>query len=333
MKSLQIAGFAALFALAGTSSALATDLRFGHSFAESSLENRAITQMAERVSERTDGEVNIRVFPAGQLGSIGATFSAMGLGTVDMTLLDVSLLGYQQGHEEFFVGQVPFLFQTQEAVSEVFNSDLFADMYDRIREEKGIRVLAVAGDRAPRSLNTTRGPIFTPEDAAGIKMRVLPNPVSIASFEAWGIDPTPLAFNELYLAMRQGVVEGQDNGLDVTVPNNFQEVTTHYAMLDHVRGIYGWYIADSTYERLSEEFRQIVAEEAQGAGDMISELGRQRMEDDLATILDAGLQVTVPQRALFEELSKDIYKQFDGTMWREGLVAEIIAMQEAMTAE
>lgn len=328
MKMLHKTGLAALLVMAGTVSAQAADLRFGHSFAESSLENNAIVRMAERVSERTDGEVNIQVFPAGQLGSIGATFSGMGLGTIDLTLLDVSLLGYQQGHEEFFVGQVPFLFKSQEAVSKVFNSDLFADMYDRIREEKGIRVMAVAGDRAPRSLNTTKGPIFSPEDAAGIKMRVLPNPVSIASFEAWGIDPTPLAFGELYLSMRQGVVEGQDNGLDVTVPNNFQEVTSHYAMLDHVRGIYGWYIADTTWERLSEDHRAIVAEEAQNAGDMISELGQQRMEDDLATILEAGLKVTIPNRAAFEELSKDIYKEFDGTLWRAGLVDEIRAMQE-----
>lgn len=328
MKILRTTGFAALVALGGAHAAQAADLRFGHSFAAESLENRAIVQMAENVSERTGGEVEIQVFPAGQLGSIGATFSGMGLGTIDMTLLDVSLLGYQQGHEEFFVGQVPFLFKSQEAVSKVFNSDLFADMYDRIREEKGIRVMAVAGDRAPRSLNTTKGPIFSPEDAAGIKMRVLPNPVSIASFEAWGVDPTPLAFNELYLSMRQGVVEGQDNGLDVSVPNNFQEVTSHYAMLDHVRGIYGWYIADMTWERLSEEHREIVAEEAQNAGDMVSELGAQRMEDDLATILDAGLKVTIPNRAAFEELSKDIYKEFDGTLWRAGLVDEILAMQE-----
>lgn len=328
MKAFYATGIATIVALGSALSAQAQDLRFGHSFAESSLENRAIVQMSENVSERTNGDVNIQVFPAGQLGSIGATFSGMGLGTIDLTLLDVSLLGYQQGHEEFFVGQVPFLFKTQEAVSKVFNSDLFADMYDRIREEKGIRVMAVAGDRAPRSLNTTKGPIFSPDDAAGIKMRVLPNPVSIASFEAWGVDPTPLAFGELYLSMRQGVVEGQDNGLDVTVPNNFQEVTTHYAMLDHVRGIYGWYIADSTWERLSEEHRAIVAEEAQNAGDMISEMGAQRMEDDLATILAAGLQVTIPNRAAFEELSKDIYKEFDGTLWREGLVADILAMQE-----
>lgn len=328
MKILHTIGLAAVIALGGAIAAQAADLRFGHSFAANSLENRAITQMSKNVKERTGGEVNIQVFPAGQLGSIGATFSGMGLGTIDLTLLDVSLLGYQEGHEEFFVGQVPFLFKTQEAVRKVFNSDLFAPMYDRIREEKGIRVIAVAGDRAPRSLNTTKGPIFSPEDAAGIKMRVLSNPVSIASFEAWGVDPTPLAFNELYLSMRQGVVEGQDNGLDVTVPNNFQEVTSYYAMLDHVRGIYGWYIADTTWERLSEEQRAIVAEEAQKAGDMISELGAQRMEDDLNTILEAGLKVTIPNRTAFEELSKDIYKEFDGSLWRAGLVDEILAMQE-----
>jgi tripartite ATP-independent transporter DctP family solute receptor len=328
MKLLNTAMLSAMLALGTTSLAQAADLRFGHSFAESSLENQAINQFADAVRERTNGEVNIQVFPAGQLGNIGATFSAISLGTIDMTMLDVSLLGYQKGHEEFFVGQVPFLFKTQEGARRVMNSPLFADMYERLRAEKGIRVLAVAGDRAPRALNTTKGPINTPADAEGITIRVLPNPVSIASFEAWGMRPTPLDFGELYLAIRQGVVEGQDNGLDVTVPNNFHEITDYFAELDHVRGIYGWYLSDLTWDRLSEDARQIMLEEAQRAGDLISDQGQKRMDDDRATLIAAGVEVSTPDRAAFEELSKDIYMQFDGSLWREGLVAEILVMQE-----
>lgn len=328
MKSIFAVGFAVLTMLGTVSVAQSANLRFGHSFAEGSLENRAITQIADNVRERTNGEVNIQVFPANQLGSIGATFSALTLGTIDMTMLDVSLLGYQKGHEEFFVGQVPFLFKSQAHARRAYNSQLFDEMYKRLREQKGIRVLSVAGDRAPRALNTTVGPIFSPEDAKGITMRVLSNPVSIKSFDAWGMRPTPLNFGELYLAMRQGVVEGQDNGLDVTVPNNFHEITSYYAYLNHVRSLYGWYISEKTWQRLSETARAIVVEEAEKAGEMISLLGQDRMERDLKTILDAGLKVTIPDRSAFEALSKDIYKEFEGTLWREGLVAEILAMQD-----
>ena len=328
MKSIFAAGLAVLATLGTAGVVQAADLRFGHSFAENSLENRAINQIADNVRERTNGDVNIQVFPANQLGSIGATFSALTLGTIDMTMLDVSLLGYQKGHEEFFVGQVPFLFKNQAHARRAYNSDLFDDMYARLREQKGIRVLSVAGDRAPRALNTTVGPIFSPEDAKGVTMRVLSNPVSIKSFDVWGMRPTPLNFGELYLAMRQGVVEGQDNGLDVTVPNNFHEITGYYAYLNHVRSLYGWYISEKTWQRLSETARAIVIEETEKAGDMISLLGQDRMERDLATILDAGLKVTIPDRAAFEALSRDVYKEFEGTLWRKGLVAEILAMQE-----
>ena len=328
MKSIFAAGLAVLATFGTAGVVQAADLRFGHSFAENSLENRAINQIADNVRERTNGDVNIQVFPANQLGSIGATFSALTLGTIDMTMLDVSLLGYQKGHEEFFVGQVPFLFKNQAHARRAYNSDLFDDMYARLREQKGIRVLSVAGDRAPRALNTTVGPVFSPEDAKGITMRVLSNPVSIKSFDVWGMRPTPLNFGELYLAMRQGVVEGQDNGLDVTVPNNFHEITGYYAYLNHVRSLYGWYISEKTWQRLSESARAIVIEETEKAGDMISLLGQDRMERDLATILDAGLKVTIPDRAAFEALSRDVYKEFEGTLWRKGLVAEILAMQE-----
>ena len=305
----------------------AAELRFGHVFAAESLENNAVEQLARNVEERTGGEVSVAVFPAGQLGDVGATFSAMTLGTVDMTMVDISLLGYQKGHEEFFIGQVPFLFKSQEWARKVYNSDLFQPFYDRLRDEKGIRVLAVEGDRAPRSFNTKSGPIFEPDDAEGIKIRVLPNPVSIASFEAWGMRPTPINFNELYLALRQDVVEGQDNGLDVTVPMNFHEVTSYYAYSDHVYSLYGWYVSDMTWSTLSPEAQETLREEAVKAGELISRLGAERQAQDERTILEAGLKVTVPNRPAFEALSKDVYRSFEGDLWREGLVEEIRRMQ------
>lgn len=325
LRSLIAAG--ALVAVAGA--APAADLRFGHVFAADSLENAAVQQLAEAVGERTGGEVTVSVFPAGQLGDVGATFSAMTLGTVDMTMVDISLLGYQKGHEEFFVGQVPYLFKSQDWARRIYNSELFAPFYDRLREEKGIRVVAVAGDREPRSFNTKTGPIFEPADAEGIKIRVLPNPVSIATFEAWGMRPTPISFNELYLALRQDVVEGQDNGLDVTVPMNFHEVTSFYAYSNHVYSLYGWYISDMTWQTLSPEAQAVVTEEVVKAGELISRLGAERAARDERTMLEAGLKVTVPNRPAFEALAADVYRTFEGDLWREGLVEEIRALQQA----
>lgn len=325
---LGIALVTATTALTPLTASAETTLRFGHVFAENSLENDAINQFADAVRERTDGEIDVQVYPAGQLGDVGQTWQELSQGTMDMSFVDVSLLGYVDGHEEFFVGQVPYLFESQDAARKVYNSDVFAPMYERLREEKGIRVLAVRGDRAPRSINTTEGPIFGPEDAEGIKIRVLPNPVSIATFEAWGMEPTPIAFNELYMSLRQGVVEGQDNGLDVTVPSKFFEVTDYFAFSNHVRSLYGWYASERSWQNLSEEHRDIVVDEVGKAGEMITRLGQDREERQLNTMLEAGMQITIPNRPAFRELSKDVYQEFEGDLWREGLVEEIRAMQE-----
>src|SRR5690606_22893599 len=152
---------------------------------------------------------------------------------------------------------------------------------------------------------------------------------AIATFEAWGFKPTPINYNELYLALRQGVVDGQDNGLDVTVPAKFHEVTKYYAYTDHVYSVYGWFVAGKSCNRIPEQIRPILVEEAQKAGDVITAKGAEREAEDLRTILKAALKVTIPNRPAFEELTKDLYKQFEGKLWPEGMVAKIKAMQEA----
>ena len=124
------------------------------------------------------------------------------------------------------------------------------------------------------------------------------------------------------------MVEGQDNGLDVTVPMNFHEVTSFYAYSNHVYSLYGWYISDMTWQTLSPEAQAAVTEEVVKAGELISRLGAERAARDERTMLEAGLKVTVPNRPAFEALAADVYKTFEGDLWREGLVEEIRAMQE-----
>ena len=332
MKSLKakilfgiVAGLLILFPVAGEA---ATTLKFAHVFAPGSLEDRCINSFAQQVEKRTNGEIKYQIFPAGQLGDIPASYQGMSIGTIDNFFVEITLLGYLKGHEEFFVGQVPYLFDTVEDARRIYNSEAYAPLFERVRKEKGIRVLAVRGDRASRSINTTKGPIFTPADCKDIKIRVMPIPVSIKNFEAWGFKPTPVAWNELFMALKQGLVEGQDNGLDVTVPNKFYEVARYYAIADQVHSLYGWYMSEKAWNKIPEKYRKIFVEEAKTAGDLETELGIQRQIDDLNTMLKAGVRVTIPNRFAFREASKDVYKEFEGKLWPAGLVEKIRAMQK-----
>ncbi len=320
-----VAGFLLFLPLCGEA---ATILKFAHVFAPESLENRCINSFAQQVEKRTNGEIKYQIFPAGQLGDIPASFQGISLGTIDNFFIEISLVGYLKGHEEFFVGQVPYLFDKVEDARRIYNSDLYTPFYERVRKEKGIRVLAVRGDRAPRAINTTKGPIFSPADCRDIKIRVMPIPVSIRTFEAWGFKSTPVAWGELFMALKQGLVEGQENGLDVTVPSKFYEVARYFAISDHVFSLYGWYMSEKTLNKIPEKYRPIFAEEAKAAGDLETKLGTQRQLDDLDTMLKAGVKVTIPNRFAFREASKDVYKEFEGKLWPAGLVEKIRALQK-----
>lgn len=304
------------------------NLKFAHVFAPDSLEDRCMHSFAKQMEKRTNGEIKIQIFPAAQLGDVLASFQGLSLGTIDLSFVDISLVGYLKGHEDFFVGQVPFLFDTVDDARRIYNSDLYTPLYEKLRKEKGIRVLAVRGDRAPRAINTTKGPIFSPADCRGIKIRVMPIPVSIKTFEVWGFKPTPVGWAELFMALKQGLVEGQDNGLDVTVPGKFYEVAKYFAFSDHVYSLYGWYISEKTWNKIPEKYHSFLVEEAKAAGDLETKRGVQRQLDDLNTILKGGVMVTIPNRFSFGEVSKNVYKEFEGKLWPAGLVEKIRAMQK-----
>jgi TRAP-type C4-dicarboxylate transport system substrate-binding protein len=303
-------------------------LKFAHVFAPGSLEDKCIVSFAQKVEKRTNGEIKYQIFPAGQLGDIPASYQGMSLGTIDNFFVDITLLGYLKGHEEFFLGQVPYLFNSVEDARRIYNSEIYAPLLEKVRKEKGIRILAVRGDRAPRGINTTKGPIFAPADCKDIKIRVMPIPISIRTFEVWGFKSTPVAWNELFMALKQGLVEGQDNGLDVTVPNKFFEVAKYYAFSDHVYSIYGWYMSEKTYNKIPAKYQSIFSEEAKAAGDLETKLGVARQEKDLDTMLKAGVKVTIPNRYAFREASKDVYKEFEGKLWPAGMVEKIRAAQK-----
>jgi len=308
--------------------AAVTTLKLNHVFAPGAPADRAANIFAENVEKRTNGELKVQIYTASQLGNVLGTFQGLTLGTIDMTVIDVNMAGYIKGQEAFFVGQVPYLFKSLEDAQRIYNSDLFKPLFEKLRKEKGIRMVAVSGHKQGRCINTTKGPIFTPADCKGIKIRVMPIPVSIKAFETWGFKPTPVNWSELYMALKQGIVDGQDNGPDLTCPQKFYEVAKYFAITNHVYASFGWYISEKTWNKIPEKFHAIVQEEAELAGQVLSDYSKIQWQNCVDTMLKSGVKITYPNRFAFAEAVKDVYKDFDGTLWPKGLVENIKAMQE-----
>lgn len=307
--------------------AAAMTLKLNSPFAPGAPADKAAKAFAQKMKDRTNGEIQIQIYPASQLGNVFATYQGLTLGTIDMTVIDSGLAGYIKGHEAFFVGQVPYLFNSLAECERMYNSEIYAPLYDRLLKDKGIRKLVVAGYKQGRCINTTKGPIFSPQDCKGIKIRVMPIPLCIKVFETWGFKPTPVNWAELYMALKQGIVEGQDNGPDLTCPQKFYEVAKYFAVTNHVYSSYAWYVSEKTWKKVPEKYYDVFVEEAKRAGNDLTAASQLQWNECINTMAESGVKITIPNRAAFRDAVKDVYKEFDGKVWPAGMVEKIRAAQ------
>ena len=328
-KFWKIAVLSALAAfLVSTTASAGVTLKLNHVFAPGAPADRAARSFAKNIEKRTNGEVKVQIYPSSQLGNVLGTFQGLTLGTIDATVIDVNMAGYIKGQQAFFIGQVPYLFKSLDEAQRIYNSDLFKPLFEKLRTEKGIRMVAAAGHKQGRCINTTKGPIFSPADCKGIKIRVMPIPVCIKAFETWGFKSTPVNWSELYMALKQGIADGQDNGPDLTCPQKFYEVAKYFAITNHVYATFGWYLSEKTWKKLTPDQQKIIVEESRKAGDELTAYSKVQWQECINTMMQKNVMITYPNRFAFADAVKDVYKEFEGKLWPKGMVEKIKAMQK-----
>ena len=308
----------------------ATTLKVAHIYAPTSQVSLAVDKFAEIVKEKSGGEIIINNYPGSQLGTAQEYLASMKMGTIDLTYGSITIFGWVSAGEALQIASLPYIFNSAEEGKVIFESELFKDIYDKLEREGGIKIFKIGGERSPRGLNTKNTPVWNPEDIKGMNIRVSTNEMLIELFKAWGANPIPLAFNELFLALQQNVVSGQDNGVDFILPSSFNEVTKYYAQTDHVIDILAWGVSTRTWEKLSQEEKNILSEAAEEASEWEIDYFRSMIDEEVGKLIQLGMKFTIPNKQAFKEMSKDVYKKFEGKYWPEGLVEKIRKMQEQM---
>jgi TRAP-type transport system periplasmic protein len=306
----------------------ARQLKMGTFSAANSPWADAMREFSRLVEERTDGRLKIAVYTDGQLGDMQQLLTGMQLGTIEMAYFDVTVSTFLKGAEELKVLILPYLFDSKADAARVMNSERFHEIYDEIAEETGVRIFAAYGDRSPRAIQTVKGPIMKPEDLQGLRMRVPGIDVYERTFETLGAQVTPLGMTEIYNALSRGIVDGQDNGFDLSIPLKYHEVAKYWSATDHVYGMTGWYISDAVWQSLSEEDRAIMRGAAKEAGAVATKKMAELEANALQILDEAGVTYVVPDRGAFRTALSDVYLEFEGEVWPEGLVDEIRALQE-----
>lgn len=293
LKSL-LAGSAA-FAIVSAASAQDVTLKLAHFAAETHPGHLAAQRFADRVSERTNGAIEIEIYPANALGSPPEQLEQTLLGAIDMNLPTQG--GLDKYEKAFGTVMTPFAFSSYEQAHEVLDGP-FTEWAAPKLEAQGLVMLS-NWEYGFRNITNSQRPIEAPADVEGLTLRTPPELQIVAALEGLGAATTQIAFPELPNALNQGVVDGQENPIGVIYHFKLNEFQEHLALTRHVYNSMVHVINKDVFDTLTDEQRTILREESAAAGEMMREAVIAQEEEEIAALEAAGMKVTRPDLTPF----------------------------------
>ena len=284
-------------------------------------------QFAKNVAERSNGEIKIQSFGAGQLGSLPQNYAGLRTGQIDMMLADTGTLALAKGGKDFNALFAPYVFRDNAHFKAFMLSPTFHEMLAPVEKEAGFKYVGYVSDRAPRQLTTSNRKVLKPEDMKGLKVRVPETPTILEVMKAWGASPTPIPAAELYLAMKQGLVDGQDNGFDAIAGAKYYEVQKYAMRIDYIQSGLMVLIAADKWARLTPAQQKAMTDAAVETEKWASKMTWDVAAKSLDTLRAQGMEIVEPDLGPFRKTADDVVKKFDGEMWSKGTLQKIQSVQ------
>lgn len=294
-----IAGVSAL-ALAATSLGVsaAQTITVGHTTSDSSHYSAGVDAFAAKLDELSDGEFEVAEHPSGALGGERAMIEGLQIGTIDMVVSSTGPLG--NFVPETYVLDLPFLFKDYDQARCVLDGDVGQSLLDKIGENNLVGLAWT--ENGFRHLTNSLRDVKTPEDAAGLKIRTMENEMHMAAFRELDVHPTPMAFPELFTALQQGTVDGQENPISVILTGNLWEVQDRLSLTGHVYSPAIMLASPVLWDSLSDEekgwFREAAHAGAEATRAMVSRLET----EGVAELKEKGMTVV-------EDVDKEAFQQ------------------------
>jgi tripartite ATP-independent transporter DctP family solute receptor len=246
------------------------------------------SKFAELVAAKSGGKMKVNVFPGGALGGDAANVSALQGGTIDLVMLNSGILGAQV--KDFEVFDFPFMFASAKEADAVVDGPFGQKLHAKLLE-KGIVGLAYT-ELGFRQLTNSKRAVNAVDDIAGLKLRVIPNAINVDWVKALGANPTPLAFPELYAALEQKAIDGQENPLSVIQANKFFEVQKFLTLTNHQYNPQSLIFSKKVYDTLSPAEQKVLMDSAAEASKFQRQVNRDAAAGQLDALKKAGMQVS-----------------------------------------
>ena len=318
-RLLFVAGLALL--LAQPALAQSTRLRMAHSGAEAETQHAAALEFARQVKARTNGQVEVQVYPASTLGNDNTAIAGVRGGTIDLCTSGTPYYTGMVGRMN--VLDLPYIFTSAEHAYKVLDGSIGRGLLDEL-EGHGLKGLAY-WEVGFRSLTNSRRPVRTPEDIKGLKVRTTPNPAHLKAFQIFGASPTPMPIAEVFSALENKAVDGQENPVGIVRGAKLYEVQKYMSMTRHAYTAMPVVMNKAKFAALPAAHQQALMDAALAAGSYQRELIRKNEAGDIAFLRANGVQVEEninpePFRKLVAEPIKQMFAEKHGAQLVEAVM-------------
>ncbi len=292
--------------LAAASAQAQTKLTLGHNAAIGNPKHEASVKFADVVNEKSGGKMVVQVAPAAQLGDDVPILTSLRSGTVDFAANSQGSISSVV--PEYSAFGMPFLFPTLQNAWTVLDGPVGEELA-RISAAKGLVVLGY-WDNGIRHVSNKVRPITTPADLKGLKIRTPPDAVTIDIMQALGAEAQQIKFSELYVALQQGVVDGQENPLMNIYSSKLYEVQKYISLTSHKYEMTPFVMSKRTYDKMSDADRKIIREAAAEATKLNRKLSLESDQQLLGELKAKGVEINSPDLAPFQAATKSVTEKW-----------------------
>jgi len=287
-------------------SALAqTELKFGHVGEPGQLFTKSADEFARRANEKLGGKAKVVVFGSSQLGGDKELLQKVKLGTVDMALPSTVM---SSESDLFGIFDMPYLVKDRKHMQAIEKAIVWPRLAPEA-EKKGLKIIAV-WENGYRHITNNRRPIKVPGDLNDIKLRVPEGKWRVKMFQAYGANPSPMKFSEVFTALQTGVMDGQENPYSQIVSAKFQEVQKYLSITGHVYIPAYVTVGSKKWATLPADVRKVIEDTAKEMQKFVYATAEGEESELLAKIKAAGVQVNEADKSAFVRASAGIYHEF-----------------------
>lgn len=318
LRSLIVAlGLSASFAVCAQ-----TEIKLGHVGEPGSLFQTSADEFAKRANAKLGNKAKVVVFGSSQLGGDKELLQKLKLGTVELALPSTVM---SSEVDLFGIFEMPYLVKDREHMKRIERDVVWPGLAPEA-EKKGLRVLAV-WENGYRHITNSKRAINMPDDLKGIKLRTPEGKWRVKMFQAYGANPSPMKFSEVFTALRTGVMDGQENPFTQIFSAKFQEVQKFLSLTGHVYTPAYLVAGSRKWDSLPADVRKILEDTAKETQAFVHQTAAKEDEDLLTKLRTGGMQVNTPNKDAFILASKPVYAAFgEEVKGAQALIDKAIAL-------